>query len=231
MRKLIGLATAFALVAFLPAYADDAKPFIDNTVLDLTMILPSPPPNNSAATMKELAEVLTIQVTRTPEMVARAQADDAEEIWRFADVVGPKFDKAALPKTAAFFERIAATEGAVVDPAKKIFNRPRPYLVSDLVQPVLEKSNSGAWPSGHATVGTMMGIVLSNMLPEKRDVIMARAEFGENRVVAGMHLPMDIEEGRIAGSVIAATIMQRDDFKAEFEAAKSELRSVLGLSS
>jgi acid phosphatase (class A) len=165
-------------------------------------------------------------------MVARAQADDAEEIWRFADVVGPKFDKAALPKTAAFFERIAATEGAVVDPAKKIFNRPRPYLVSDLVQPVLDKSKSGAWPSGHATVGTMMGIVLSNMLPEKRDVIMARArEFGENRVVAGMHLPMDIEEGRIAGSVIAATIMQRDDFKAEFEAAKSELRSALGLSS
>ena len=232
MRTMIGLATAFALVAFLPAYADDAKPFIDETVIDLTKILPAPPPNDSAQTKQELAQVLAVQVTRTPEMVARAQADGEEEVWRFADAVGPKFDKAALPKTAAFFERIAATEGAVVDPAKKIFNRPRPYLVSELVQPVLEKTKSGAWPSGHATVGTIMGIVLSNMLPEKRDVIMARArEFGENRVVAGMHLPMDIEEGRIAGSVIAATIMQRDDFKSEFEAARTELRAALGLSS
>jgi acid phosphatase (class A) len=72
MRHLIGLATAFALVAFLPAYADEAKPFIDNTVVDLTMILPPPPANDSAETMKELGQVLTIQVTRTPEMVARA---------------------------------------------------------------------------------------------------------------------------------------------------------------
>src|SRR5882724_7073875 len=117
MRHMIGLAIAFGLTAFLPAYADEAKPFIDSTVVDLTMILPPPPANDSAATMRELGEVLTIQVTRTPEMVARAQSDDAEEVWRFADVIGPKFDKAALPKTAAFFDRIAATEGAVVDPS------------------------------------------------------------------------------------------------------------------
>ena len=232
MRHFIGLAAGLALTAFLPAYADDAKPFIDNQVVDLTLILPPPPANDSAQTMKELGEVLTIQVTRTPEMVARAQADDAEEIWRFADVVGAKFDKASLPKTAAFFDRIAATEGAVVDPAKKIFNRPRPYIVSDLVKPVLDQSKSGAWPSGHATVGTIMGIVLSNMIPERRAAIMARArEFGENRVVAGMHLPGDIEVGRIAGTVIAETIMQRDDFKSEFDAAKAELRAALGLSS
>lgn len=46
-----------------------------------------------------------------------------------------------------------------------------------------------------------------------------------------MHLPGDIEVGRIAGTVIAETIMQRDDFKSEFDAAKAELRAALGLSS
>ena len=232
MRKLIGLAAALALTAFLPAYADDAKPFIDNHVVDLTAILPPPPANDSAETNKEVGEVLMIQVTRTPAMVERAKADDEEEVWRFADVLGSKFDKAALPKTAAFFDRIAATEGAVVDPAKKVFKRPRPYLLNDLVKPVIDPSKSGSWPSGHATVGTMMGIVLSNMVPEKRAAIMARArEFGENRVVAGMHYPSDVDEGRVAGSVIAQTIMQLDEFKAEFEASKTELRAALGLSS
>jgi acid phosphatase (class A) len=37
--------------------------------------------------------------------------------------------------------------------------------------------------------------------------------------------------GRISGSVIAAIIMKHDDFKAEYEPAKAELRAALGLSS
>ncbi|MGR8928608.1 hypothetical protein ACU8MB_33340 (plasmid) [Rhizobium leguminosarum] len=38
-----------------------------------------------------------------------------------------------------------------------------------------------------------------------------------------------LEAGRIAGTVIAETICTHDDYKAEFEAAKEELLSVLGL--
>jgi acid phosphatase (class A) len=75
-----------------------------------------------------------------------------------------------------------------------------------------------------------MGIELANMLPEKRAQIMARAwEFGHNRVVGGIHYPSDIEMGRISGMVIAQTISTHPDFKAEFEAAKAELRAALGL--
>ena len=75
-----------------------------------------------------------------------------------------------------------------------------------------------------------MGIVLSNMVPEKKPAIMARAwEYGHNRIVGGIHYQTDIEAGRIAGTVIAQTIMTHDDYKTEFEAAKAELRQVLGL--
>jgi len=227
---IISTVTALSLLAFAPAYADDAKPFIDNTVVDLTTILPPPPANDSAKTMAELGEVLTIQVTRTPEMAARAKADDEEVVWRFDDVLGPKFSKDALPNTAAFFDRIAATEGAVVDPAKKIFARQRPHQMSDLVKPVVDLSKSAGWPSGHATLGTVMGIVLSDMVPEKRSELMARAwEYGNNRLIAGIHFPSDIEMGRISGSVIAFELTQNGDYKAEYDAAKTELRDALGL--
>jgi acid phosphatase (class A) len=75
-----------------------------------------------------------------------------------------------------------------------------------------------------------MGIELSNMLPEKRAAIMARAwEFGHNRVVGGIHYPSDIEMGRIAGTVIAQTISTHPDFKTELEGAKAELRAALGM--
>ncbi|BAB49769.1 acid phosphatase [Mesorhizobium japonicum] len=212
------------------AQAEDAKPFVTNKDIDLTMILPPPPANDSAQTKAELGEVLTLQVTRTPEMVAGAVADSEENVWRFANVMGPNFNKEKLPKFSAFFDRVVETEGAVVDPAKDVWKRPRPHQLSDLVKPVVKLSSSGSWPSGHATVGTMMGIILADMVPEKRAEIMARAaEYAHNREIGGIHYASDVEMGKISGSVIAAVLLNRDDFKAEYEVARAELRSDLGM--
>ncbi len=214
-----------------PVFAEDAKPFADAKEINLLNLLPPPPANDSAQMKAELGEILTIQVTRTPEMAARAVADAEENVWRFSDVIGnPKFTKENLPKFSAFFDRVVETEGAVVDPAKDVWKRPRPHLYSDLVKPIVPLSKSGSYPSGHATVGTLMGIVLSNMVPEKRAAIMARAwEYSHNRVVGGIHYASDIEAAHIAGTVIAETIMTHDDYKSEYEAARAELRAVLGL--
>lgn len=231
MKRYASLAAGLLLlVVGSTARAEDAKPFITNKDVDLTMILPPPPANDSAETKAELGEVLTVQVTRTPEMEARAIADAEENVWRFADVMGPNFNKDKLPKFSAFFDRVVETEGAVVDPAKDVWKRPRPHQLSDLVKPVVKLSSSGSWPSGHATVGTMMGIILSDMVPERRAEIMARAaEFGHNRIVGGIHYPSDVEMGKISGSVIAAVLLNRDDFKAEYDVARAELRSDLGI--
>jgi acid phosphatase (class A) len=230
MNKMLSLFAALCLMGAATAQAQDAKPFSDDKEINLLAILPPPPANDSAQTKAELGEVLTFQVTRTPEMVARAQADVVEDVWRFANVMGPNFTKDKLPNFSAFFDRVVETEGAVVDPAKDVFNRPRPHQLSDLVKPAVKLSNSGAWPSGHATVATLMGIVLSNMVPEKRAEIMARAwDFGNNRLIGGIHFRSDVEMGRITGAVIASTIMKHEDFKAEFEPAKAELRAALGL--
>jgi acid phosphatase (class A) len=231
MRKFaFSLALFFVLAGSQPLLADEAKPFATAQDIDLTQILPPPPANDSPETKAELGQVLTLQVTRTAAMEERAKADAQEDVWRFADVMGPKFTKEALPKCAVFFERVAATEGAVVDPAKDHWKRPRPHQLSDLVKPAVKISSSGSWPSGHATVGTLMGIVLADMVPEKRAEIMARAaEYAHNRVVGGIHYPSDVEMGKISGSVIAAIIMQHDDFKAEYAEARAELRAALGM--
>jgi acid phosphatase (class A) len=234
MRKLAALLAFVVLTALAPVtlYAEGAKPFSDDKEINLLLLLPPPPAPDSTQTKRELGEILMVQVTRTKEMEARAIADATETIWRFGgDVVNnPKFAAAGLPKFAAFFDRVVETEGAVVDPAKDVWKRLRPHLYSDLVHPIVPLSKSGSWPSGHATVGTLMGVALSNMLPEKRAEIMARAwEFGHNRLVAGIHYPSDIEMGRISGMVISQTISTHPDYKAEFEAAKAELRAALGM--
>jgi acid phosphatase (class A) len=231
LRKILAFSVLLAIAGLSPAFAEDAKPFTDAKVIDLTVLLPPPPVAESMQTKSEIAAVLTLQVERSAEELKHAQADDEETVWRFgAELFGPNFDKAKLPKFAAFFDRIVETEGAVVDPAKKKLGRLRPHMVSDLIHPAVEPSKSGAYPSGHTTLGTMEGIVLANMVPEKRAEIMARAwDYGHSRLVVGIHYPSDIEMGRISGTVIAETIMHQDDFKAEFEPAKAELRAALGL--
>jgi len=231
MKKYASLTAGLLLLVIgSAAQAEDATPFVTNKDIDLTMILPPPPANDSAQTRAELGAVLTLQVTRTPEMIASAVADSEENVWRFANVMGPNFTKDKLPKFSAFFDRVVETEGAVVDPAKDVWKRPRPHQLSDLVKPVVKLSSSGSWPSGHATVGTMMGIILADMVPEKRAEIMARAaEYAHNREVGGIHYASDVEMGKISGSVIAAVLLNRDDFKAEYEVARAELRSDLGM--
>lgn len=231
-KQLLVLASAFFLVLPLTAQNKAApQPFTDAKEVDLTLLLAPPPAADSAVTKAELDALVDVQKSRTKERSDLAIADDQESIWRFADVVADtKFTKENLPLFTAFFDRVVATEPAVVDPAKDLWKRPRPYMTDTRINPLLKKKTSGAYPSGHTTIGTVMGMVLSNMIPEKRAVIMARAwDFGQSRIVAGMHYASDIEAGHLAGAAITAVLETHADFKAAFEAAKSELRSVLGL--
>ncbi|MFD3222325.1 acid phosphatase [Rahnella aceris] len=231
MRKSLVALLLFTLGStFVVQAADEAKPFITSQELDLTKYLPAPPADDSAQTKAELKELLEIQATRTPEQEKAAIADAEENVWRFADVMGPDFDAAKLPKTAALFDRIVATEDVVDDHAKKAFNRPRPYMLDEQIHPLLKKSKSGSWPSGHSTIGYLMATVLGEMVPEKRNALFTRAAgYAENRLVAGFHYRSDTVMSSTGAALIAQKMEEQPDFKTEFDAAKAELRAQLGL--
>ena len=210
--------------------ADKAKPAAPD--IDLTLYLAPPPKDDSDQTKAEINELMDLQKTRTPEMVAEAQADQEEVVFRFADVLGENFTADKLPLTAAFFAKVHKAEGDNVDPSKDIWNRPRPFLHDSRIQPCVKLSKSGSYPSGHATTGTLFGIFLARMIPEKKAELFARAQvFAQNRLVGGVHYRSDIEAGRIAGTLIAAELWEKADFRKEFEAAQTELRQGLGLAS
>lgn len=145
MRKFL---TALALVSIFGSIngnaIEAAQPFVTAKDIDLTHFLPAPPANDSKQTKEEIAEILNIQGNRTPEQASAAVADAEENVWRFADVMGSNFTATKLPKISAFFERIAATEGAVIDPAKDFWKRPRPHMLSDKINPIVKKSKSGS---------------------------------------------------------------------------------------
>jgi acid phosphatase (class A) len=199
--------------------------------VSLAKLLPPPPPPNSEAQQRDLAVVLEVQKTRTPELVKRAIADNELSIFRIMDVLGPGLTPERLPLTVRFFKRVHGDARNLINATKDTWQRPRPFLVSDEVKPLGEKPRTmWSYPSGTTIFGSLTAIVLANMVQEKRAEIFARAdEYGASRVVIGVHYPSDVEASRSAATAIAAVLMQHPAFIAEFEGARAELRNVLNL--
>ena len=58
----------------------------------------------------------------------------------------------------------------------------------------------GSFPSGHTTSAYLSGVTLATLLPELAPSILARtSEAANNRIVLGVHYPLDIIGGRIVG--------------------------------
>ena len=223
------LLLAALLLPVAPAFAADGSTRTDG--IDLTLLLAPPPAAGSPAALDDLQTVLAAQVARTAAEDEAAKSDAERSVFRFTDVLGPNLAPTTLPRTAAFFKRVEQLDKASVKLAKSWWKHPRPSEVSDKVHPLsVEKPGDWSYPSGHATFGYTTAILLANMLPEKRTAIFDRAAlYAHHRVVMGVHFPSDVEAGRIAGTVIAAHLMQDPRWRADFVAARDELRKSLAL--
>ncbi|AFV90701.1 Acid phosphatase [Acidipropionibacterium acidipropionici ATCC 4875] len=87
----------------------------------------------------------------------------------------------------------------------------------------------GAFPSGHTTTAYQAGITLATLLPELAPEILARtSEAGNNRIVLGVHYPLDIEGGRIDGEAALTSRWSDATYRSKvLEPARKELVSYL----
>ena len=231
LMKYATLALLISVLGGPPTSAQNApKMNYLGQVIDMTELIPPPPPPDSAAHEKDLAEVIEMQQARTDAQVARAIADNVLSIYRFEDVLGPKFKRANLPVMDAFLEKAQADARAILIAAKNALKRPRPAAASKLVVALGGTPRlPTAYPSGGVVFTTLTAITLSKMVPEKRFELSERnREYAINRVVLGQHFPRDIRAGEIAGTVIAHAMMETPAFMRDLEAARAELRQVLG---
>jgi acid phosphatase (class A) len=233
-EKMLIRHAAFGLLIYLfGAVATWAQPlnYLDH-IIDMTELIPPPPPPDSEAQKQDLAEVLEIQENRTDAQVRRAIADNVLSIYRFEDVLGPRFKRENLPVMHAFLERAQGDARAILIAAKNALQRPRPALASKLVLALGGTPRlPTAYPSGGVVFTTVTSIILAKMIPEKHFELAERNyEYAINRVVLGQHFPRDIRAGEIAGTVIAHSLLEKPLFTRDLQDARTELRQVLGYS-
>jgi acid phosphatase (class A) len=229
MRQRVAIAFAVVLFAVCGAQAQKAaeEVYLATDELDTTFFMAPAPA--AEASRKEVAIVAALQQKRTEQELALCMADIKQSVFRFANVVGENFTTEKLPKATVFFHRVYRTESGFNKQGKNKWERPRPPLFDERVKPI-EKLDNFAYPSGHSAFAFITAIVLADIIPEKRAEIFNRAiEFGNNRVLGGMHFPSDVEAGRQMAAMVAVLMYKNPAFRKDLEEARAEVRSVLGL--
>lgn len=213
-------AHVIALTAFvaLPTVAAAQAPA---PIIDATQVLSGPPASEPAAETAWAADRIT-----------QARADvPADPFAAFASVMGERFTRAQAPATAAVFDRLMREASPVVTAAKTQWPRPRP--------PQGESSNCpgalpagyttpDSYPSGHAVIGWLWALTLTELAPGRADDILARGRaYGESRIVCGVHWPSDIAAGRDLAAALVARLHGDAEYRAALDAARTEVMLLL----
>jgi acid phosphatase (class A) len=224
LRLLVSLLAVTAAGCATTTATGPAAHYIGADAIDIKAVLPAPPADNSPAGRAELDRMLALQGSRTPEQVADIKAEGPLTPYMFATVLGASFKAKDLPGTDALLRRAGEDTKAIIDKAKGLWNRKRPWALDGRIEPCIAKPTDASYPSDRTCRTYVWAALLGELFPEKKDLLLAKArQVGENRVLAGVHYPSDVQAGATLGQAIATKMMKTRPFKTDLAAARAEL--------
>lgn len=209
--------------------------FTPATQPDATRFLPPPPqPGTARQATDDHAFTSTRALVGTPRWaLATSDADLHQDplLHAFSCAAGFVIDSAHAPHLAALVHKMDVSEIPDMKSSKAYWHRPRPFVGNS--QPICTEADrahlatSGAYPSGHTMLGWSTALILAELLPDRATAIMQRGRvFGESRIVCGVHWESDVQEGYLMGATEIAALHGNADFRADMDAARSELAAL-----
>jgi len=191
-----------------PAYAGA---FLPEDAVDAETLLGPPPAAGSAAHDTQMAIVLWLQQTRTPEQIAFVQED--LDLARFAPLVAAELVAVDGRALKSMLDAVIDEVRTDYDKLKQVFDEPRPFQVDDAVHPVSDPRPVASYPSGHAIRATVYARLLAEVFPGHADALGALGrQIGYGRVIAGVHYPVDVTAGQKLGNAYADVIVTQPAF-------------------
>lgn len=226
---LLGL---LPLAACAPVQTPVAKapPASAVTTLQTAELLPAAP---RAGSPRYEADRQVFLATRSLEGTPRwtlAQQDvdyaTPRLLANFSCAMGTPLDATRLPRLAALVDATSTAADVSTGPAKKANQRQRPFLIDKgaTCQSTEKLANSFDYPSGHATRGWAVGLVLAELAPDRAsDLLLRSRAFADSRVVCGVHNLSAIDAGAMNGASVVAVLHADASFQASLADAKREL--------
>jgi acid phosphatase (class A) len=145
----------------------------------------------------------------------------------FACAAGINVSQQDTPQLYSILQRTVIDAGKSTLAAKQKYQRLRPFAVFDDVmcpEQAAALRNNDAFPSGHASLGWAWALILAELVPDRADAIFTRGyEFGQSRVVCGLHWQSDVDAGRLIGAAVVAKLHGNEQFMASLQAARQEI--------
>ncbi len=197
-------------------------------------LLPPAPAYDSAQASFDrtnAAELLALQGgPRWQQATVDAQLHFPEALESFRCALGVELSEASTPYLYQLTRRAMTDAGLATYSAKRRYDRDRPFEENGA--PICtpdqreQLESDGSYPSGHTAIGWAWGLIYSELVPQRRDELLARGyQFGESRAVCNVHWASDIAAGRLIGSAAVAALHSSDQFMADLVEAKRELAS------
>lgn len=202
--------------------------------LDSLAILPPPPAFDSIEFLIDRARYEEGLIERDTERGKLAVLD--AKSGKVAESLSPAFGIDINEKnTPEIYRLVCHLRGELGDmatrSAKQKYYRTRPYVLynTKTCYPDDEERlrHNGSYPSGHSARGWAVALILAEINPDRKEVIMQRGfDMGQSRVICGYHWQSDVDAGRLAGSVAVSALHANPEFMKQLEKAKAEFAAL-----
>lgn len=223
--------TGHAAIAF-GASVPNGYLFEDKNPLDGLFFLPSPPLDGSAAqALDDEKSKESLVLKDTPRWTLASQ--DAiltfpQVAESFSCALGIRITEKETPHLYLLMRRVMIDAIWGTNPVKFKYKRGRPFVKNK--KPICSPNDkellreNPSYPSGHASYGWAIALILSEIDNVHANQILARGRsFGDSRVVCNVHWQSDVQEGRLLGAAVVTRLHTNADFHEDLVAAKKEV--------
>lgn len=168
------------------------------------------------------------ETPRGQQAIREAEMNTESLLNVFSQPMGMKLSTDKTPELAVLVSYVITDASNATRKAKNHFNRLRPFLYFNegtLIPAEEESHHTPSYPSSHSATGWTVALVLTELLPERAELILkAGYEYGQSRVIAGYHYQSDVDVARLAASACVARLHADENFQKQLAKAKKELQ-------
>ena len=213
------------------SWTQQSRYLTDQTMPNGPSLIPPPPPPGSVEMARDQAvRRAALLLHGTPRYaLATADANRTQDATNraFQCELGVDIGSERTPVLYKLLAKMRIDVRASAYPAKSRYKRARPWVANKAEVCAASEEmmrDDGSYPSARGAVGWAYALVLSELNPVRRSMILQRGwEFGQSRIICDAEWQSDVDAGRIVAAAVVRRLQKTPQFQTDLSAARKEV--------